>query len=120
MENLDTGSLKINLKQNGNKVTMTWEGESDSRNPMIILTPYFDNLLPELNEKELIIDYTQLKYMNSSTVAPIIQFVKKIDNFQINTIILYDGNSKWQTASFKALQTLSAKMKYITVKGKTP
>lgn len=96
---------------------MTWLGQSDSRNPAIEINPYLDSLLDELKAFELIIKFDDLEYMNSSTVPPIIQFLKKLNTNEVKTLITYNTEKKWQAASFKALETFSSILNFITVKG---
>ncbi len=119
VKNFNKASLKIVISnQGGNKYNMTWIGQSDDRNPSASLNPYLDSLIPALKGSQLVIEYTRLEYMNSSTVPPIIQFIKKLNLNKIKTLIHYDASSKWQSASFKALETLSLMMPHITVKGR--
>lgn len=118
MKNYNSGSLKIVFNQQGGKTKMSWIGQSDDRNPAVSLNPYLDSLIEDLKGTELLVEYRQLEYMNSSTVPPIIQFLKKLNTNGIKTQITYDANSKWQCASFKALETLSLMMNNITVSGK--
>ena len=96
---------------------MTWLGQSDSRNPASELNPYLDQLVDELKSCELTIKFNDLEYMNSSTVPPIIQFLKKLNTSEVTTLITYNAASKWQAASFKALETFSGILNHITVKG---
>ena len=118
MKNFKGGSLEINLSKEGNKNLMQWHGQSVDRSPSALLNPYLDGLINDLKGTELIVDFIKLEYMNSSTVPPIIQFLKNIDASGITTTITYDANSKWQAASFKALETLALMMNNITVTGK--
>jgi len=50
-------------------------------------------------------------------VPPIIQLIKDLEANGIKTFITYNKNAKWQTASFKALETIVRTMKHITVSG---
>ena len=117
MENFSNSSLAIRLNQTGSKTLMSWMGQSDDRNPSLSLNPYLDRLAENLKGTELTIRFAQLEYMNSSTVPPIIQFMKKLDTDGVRTVITYDARSKWQSASFKALETLALMMKNISVRG---
>lgn len=117
MKNLSSDKLSININADGGKVLMTWLGQSDSRNPSTALNPYFESLINDLKACELTIRFDDLEYMNSSTVPPIIKFLKTLNNNEITTIITYDTEKKWQAASFKALETFSGMLNYITVKG---
>ena len=117
MENFTSGALQINISVEDNKAFMTWLGQSDSRNPASELNPYLDSLVDELKPTELTIKFNDLEYMNSSTVPPIIQFLKKLNTNEIKTMITYNATSKWQAASFKALETFSGILNFITVQG---
>lgn len=117
MENFTSGGLKIDIRTEGSNAFMIWLGQSDSRNPASELNPYLDNLVDELKSLELTIKFNDLEYMNSSTVPPIIQFLKKLNTSEVKTLITYNATSKWQAASFKALETFSGILNHITVKG---
>lgn len=116
MANLKDNNLEI-IFEAGNKNLITWKGKSDARDPSSILNPYFDEMLSQLLNKELEVNFTHLEYMNSSTVPPIIQLIKKLEENAIKSVILYDKNSKWQLASFKALETIVRTMNNIEVRG---
>ena len=116
MDNLTSGSLEIKISKDSNRMVMTWLGQSDARNPSVDLNPYLDNVVSGLKNSELLVKFDDLEYMNSSTVPPIIQFLKKLNTSEIKTLITYDSKSKWQAASFKALETFSGMLKFITVK----
>lgn len=114
--NLKDNNLEITL-QSGEKNTITWIGKSESRDPSAVINPFFSNMLAGLKGKELVIRFEDLKYMNSSTVPPIIGFIKSLEEAGIKSKITYDKNSKWQAASFKALETIVRTMNNITVHG---
>jgi hypothetical protein len=118
MKGLTTGSLTIDFKIINNEVILAWCGKSDERNPSEALNPYLDSLIDELKGKIVSLEYLNLEYMNSSTVPPIVQFIKKLNTNNIETKIIYNSKSKWQSASFKALDALSKVMQHITVLGK--
>ncbi|MBN1496590.1 MAG: hypothetical protein JXA07_07465 [Spirochaetes bacterium] len=114
--NLKDSDLEIILTE-GNPNTITWIGKSEARDPSSIINPYFKNIFDKLKGKALEIKFEQLKYMNSSTVPPIIQLIKNLEESGIKSTITYDKDSKWQIASFKALETIVRTMKNISVKG---
>ena len=114
--NLKDENLEIILEE-GKKNILTWVGKSESRDPSSLLNPYFKSIFGKFKGKDLELKFEQLKYMNSSTVPPIIQLIKDLEEHGIRSTITYDNNSKWQAASFKALETIVRTMKNITVKG---
>jgi hypothetical protein len=117
MENIKDGTLSIEIKD-GDSVTMSWLGRSESREPAVVLNPYLTGIVDGMSGKELIVDFTKLEYMNSSTVPPIILLIKNLNTKGVVTKIYYDKESKWQAASFKALETISKSMTVIEVVGK--
>ena len=116
MSNLKDANLEITLNE-GAKNIITWSGKSDARDPSSIINPYFKSIFDKLAGKDLEIKFEQLKYMNSSTVPPIIQLIKDLEEGGIKSVISYDKESKWQVASFKALETIVRSMENIDVKG---
>ncbi|MCP4136693.1 MAG: hypothetical protein GY754_37335 [bacterium] len=115
MENLQEESLEITIVEDNNKNIITWHGRSDTRQPFTVLTPYFDGLIESLKGKDLEIDFKELEYINSETVPPIVQFLKKLNTNSIKTLLIYNKNSKLQAASFKAIETISANMKFLEI-----
>ncbi|MCP4137798.1 MAG: DUF1987 domain-containing protein [bacterium] len=118
MSNYKEGNLEILLAEEGAKNILTWTGKSDDRDPSALLNPYFDGLMDKLKGKALDIEFAKLEYMNSSSVPPIIQLIKKLNTNAIKTVISYDKESKWQSASFKALETIVRAMENVEVVGK--
>jgi hypothetical protein len=114
--NLKDENLEI-LFEEGEKNTLTWVGKSESRDPSSLLNPYFKNISKTFKGKDLEIKFEQLRYMNSSTVPPIIKLIKDLEENGIKSTITYDKNSKWQVASFKALETIVRTMQNISVRG---
>ena len=117
LKNFASNGLKINTHIDGHTAIMNWLGQSDSRNPGAELNPYLDSLVEEMEGLELTINFADLEYMNSSTVSPIIQFLKKLNAQEIQTEVTYKAASKWQSASFKALETFSKILNCLKVKG---
>lgn len=117
MEHLESGSLKILISIKDNVTTLTFEGKSSEREPAKILNPFFEKILSDLRG-ELIVDFRPLDFMNSSTVIPLIQFIKKLEEKEIKTIFYYNKESKWQATSFQAFITITKQLKYINFEGK--
>jgi len=114
--NLKDENLEIKIEE-GQKNVVTWIGKSEARDPSSVINPYFKDIFGKFKGRDLEVKFEQLKYMNSSTVLPIIQLIKDLEKSGIKSIITYDKNSKWQLASFKALETIVRTMENITVKG---
>ncbi len=114
MDRLEFQKLTITAEGKG-PFTIKWLGVSQARDPAASINPYIEKLAGELGAGPVEVDFTELEYMNSSTVTPIIAMCQLFDKKGIATTLRYDAGSSWQTATFKALITLSRVMKNITV-----
>jgi anti-anti-sigma regulatory factor len=119
MDNLKLDDLEIVIT-NGDPTIIKWLGISQSRKPEVTLNPFFEELAQSLGNVAVIVDFTELEYMNSSTVSPIIMLCKKFNEKGIATTIRYSGTSDWQAATFKGLSTLAKVMKNIQVEAVNP
>lgn len=117
MQDFEDGNLKITVTEESDKHTMMWIGQSDARDSAVIVNPYLDEFLNNFKGKELVLDFQNLDYMNSSSIAPIIQFIFKLNKKAIKTAVLYSAALKWQKVSFKAIEALSKAMPSISVIG---
>ncbi|MBN2737459.1 MAG: hypothetical protein JXR70_10800 [Spirochaetales bacterium] len=115
MENLHEGDLILSVSASGKQVILKWQGESRSKDPAGFLDPYLSNLVHSLDDNDLVVDFRELESMNSSTVLPIINLIKKLEEKTINTEILYNENSSWQKASFIPLSAITKIYKHIKV-----
>lgn len=116
MDSLTLGALKIELKQETNTTVMHFKGRSEIRDPNVTLKPYFKNIADQV-QGELRLDFTGLEYMNSSIVSSLLMFIKELNNQAVVTNLFYKKDLKWQLASFKALETISKTLEYISVSG---
>jgi hypothetical protein len=117
MKNLKEGALEINSSISNGKTNIIWLGKSQDRDPGHMLNPYFEGIINEITGTEVSIDFTKLEYMNSSTVTSIINLIRLLDKAKVLTNLKYNKNLKWQSASFKALETITESMTNIKVTG---
>ena len=115
MNSLEMEGLKLELTEKSSKVILMWKGKSRHMNPAMILDPYFSEILDILANKEFTMDFSQLVTMNSSTVPPILSFIKELEEKRINTEIKYDSSLGWQSASFIPISTITRDYKYVKV-----
>ena len=68
--------------------------------------------------KRLILDFSSLTYMNSSTYTPLVKTLERarLGNSQIT--VLYDADQKWQSVSFVALTIFATGDGRVAVVGK--
>ena len=108
MQNLQNIDLTINLSMEDAAMKLVWLGKSTEADPGSVLNPYLDEVIQEAkeNKKKLVVDFSELEYMNSSTIPPIMRMVTNMEKEGIEASIVYKGDLKWQVASFKALENV--------------
>lgn len=119
MDSYKVDELEIEVVR-GNPTIIKWRGVSQGINPGSSINPFFDILVRKLKDEEVVVDFCELEYMNSSTVPPIVNLCKLFDAKKIITTIRYSAASSWQPAIFKGLVTLSRILKNITVESVEP
>jgi hypothetical protein len=117
MRELKEGLLTINIEENEDEVRLKLEGNSRDAEPAIFLDPYFKEILEDMksNGKKLVVDFRNLNSMNSSTVLPIITFVRNLEEGSIRTEIVFDPERNWQKASFIPLSAITKLYKFVKV-----
>ena len=102
-------------------ITIRFIGKSNERNPSKFISPILSDVLHQSDSgnKEIVLDFNELEYMNSSTITPILKILDKATrekNYRIT--IVYRQSLKWQDLSFSALKIFELKDNKIKIMGK--
>ncbi len=100
----EDGRLKLEIHYQPDKVIVIWLGESKEREPIKFIAPVFEKIYQKDSTNPLILDFTKLDYMNSSTVTPIVKQIEKARQLKRKLEIHYKSGLKWQELSFSALR----------------
>lgn len=100
--------LKLNVTLDEDEVNVTWHGSGDLVAPTQDLRPWLDALVAEVGGRTLMFDFSALAYMNSRTIAPLLQVLKSADEAGVFTTLLFDTAQPWQRLVYHNLQGLSA------------
>src|SRR5262249_54826861 len=106
-ENFNREKLSIEIVESATAVDVLWRGMSDTRNPGTALAPFLNKLADQLSGREVTVDFRQFRYMNSAAVAPILQFVKRLDSNGAQVVVLYDRHVDWQRVNFLCMKTIA-------------
>lgn len=96
-------------------ITMDWFGKSIFQNPSERLDPFFNEILAENSRKKIIIRFNHLEYISSSTIQSILKLFRTLNEKNIETTVLYDENSEWQSSAFSAFEILKTVMKNLII-----
>lgn len=101
---IQEGALTIR-REDGDALTLVFEGKSILRDPMEFLQPILFRVLDEAIEAgtRLVLDFRPLEYMNSSTYTPLVKTLERARVGSGQLTVLYDEALKWQSVSFSAL-----------------
>lgn len=102
-------------------ITIRFIGKSNERNPSKFISPILSDVLHQSDSgnKEIVLDFKELEYMNSSTITPILKILDKATrekNYRI--AIVYRQSLKWQDLSFSALKIFELKDNKIKIIGR--
>lgn len=99
-------------------ITIRFIGRSNERNPSKFIYPILSDALNQsaIDRKDIILDFMDLEYMNSSTITPILKILDKVRREETYRItITYNQSLKWQELSFSALKIFETKDKKIRI-----
>ena len=112
-------SLRIDMSEDADTLTMGWFGKSTMRKPGDFLTPIIADLLKRGAEsgRRIVMDFRSLQYMNSSTVTPVIRALEQVRRGTGRMSVLFRPDLKWQHLSFSALKIFETPDARIEIKG---
>ncbi len=118
-DNLSREDFQIQFSEEKDHWTLRWTGSIHTKDPSEFLDPYFEGVLDGAKdaERRIRMDFTQLEYMNSASLPPLIQFLRKVTEEKVHAEFLYDSKRKVQSASFRALEVIAKNSKYAKVTG---
>ena len=105
-ENINENSFQVKAALIDDMVILTFHGKCNERQPAIFLKPYFEKMIGVAfgNKYKIEMDFTNLEYMNSSTITPIVQFLDNIKQKNISLVLKYNKNKFWQESNFSAMK----------------
>jgi hypothetical protein len=114
------GPLSISRNDDEETLVLSFTGKSILRDPTELLQPNLFLVLDEVEEtgKTLVLDFTELSYMNSSTFTPLVKTLEKARRGTCRVRVLYDESQKWQSVSFAALTIFNTTDGRVQVEGK--
>lgn len=115
LNNFEDGKGLIRFDENGIVVI----GEVDSLKSGIFLSNFFKELNEMLSdEAEVKFDITALKYINSTGIKALVEWITKLKNNKpgVKVNFIYDQNVTWQNPCLKPLTVLSPNSVSLTPK----
>jgi anti-anti-sigma factor len=116
----EEGGLAIDVAERGGALVLGWRGRSDAREPGRFLVPVLEAALERARAGgcRLVLDFTSVEYMNSSTFTPIVKLVAQARAAGVRLALEYSLERSWQALSFSALRTFETRDGRVTVSGR--
>ena len=116
----EEGPLAIDELERDGAVVLAWRGRSAAREPGRFLVPLLDGALERARARglRLVLDFTAVEYMNSSTFTPIVKLVAQARAAGVPVALEYSLARSWQALSFSALRTFETRDGRVTVSGR--
>jgi hypothetical protein len=111
--------LTIEVEENDTAICLKWIGKSADRTPGIFINPILNDVIQkgDAEAKEVILDFQDLEFMNSSSVAPIVKTLDRAKRGTSRVTIKYRKSLNWQELSFSALGVFKTKDDRIKIIG---
>lgn len=119
-EGVQEGPLTIRREETAEDLILVFEGKSILRDPTEFLQPILLQVVEEIDAegKRLVLDFSSLAYMNSSTFTPLVKTLERARLGSSRMTVLYDADQKWQSVSFSALKIFATDDDRLAVVGK--
>ena len=114
----ENAGLIISVMRTAGAATIAWTGESDSRSPGDFLNPLIAKLAKELANLNVTLDFSELTYMNSSTVAPLLLCIKSLDATAGSVLVCF-SDADWQRTHVQCVRTISRSLKKVRIEVKS-
>jgi hypothetical protein len=111
--------LKIDVEKGEEAFSVQFHGKSMLRDPNEFVMPILLKTLAEAMEqkKRVVMDFSELTYMNSSTLTPVIKVLERARVGTGEITIAYRKRLKWQDISFSALTIFQTPDRRIAIEG---
>jgi hypothetical protein len=118
-QNISVEALTIRVSRSSGATTVAWGGTGDSRSPADALNPVTQRLCTTLKGGEVVVDFSGLEYVNSATIAPLMQFVRKLAASDCSVLVLFDAETDWQRTHMQCMRTIARTLKGVRVEGRS-
>lgn len=98
-------------------VTIVLEGISDGRNPNVFFENMMNAIAVEIGARPIEIDLRGLEYMNSGTVAALVNMTRDLDAKGVNTLLKFDPSINWQRTNARCMKAIARCLKHLRVDG---
>ncbi len=115
MRTFENEGLMISVHAAGGKTHILFSGKSDSRDPGALIRRVREEIIKTAGKQPALIDISELEFMNSATVSPILDLLKSFNDAAIDTTMIFDTRKDWQRINFNCMKVIVKKFSCVTV-----
>lgn len=118
-EGLQEGPLSVQRLDDERGLVIIFAGKSILRDPSEVLQPALMQVVEEAQaaQRTLVLDFRELKYMNSASFTPVIKTLEKARMNDLSVTVLYSSEKRWQSVSFAALNIFETSDGRVSIEG---
>ena len=109
--------LQIEATASTQGIMLTFTGEVSMSDPASFLSPYLERALQtaKANDVALVLDFSSLSFMNSSSLVPVVEAVRRMGEAGVAGRLVYRRSVSWQRVSYQCMKVLANVYKHVQV-----
>ena len=107
------GELSLVTDESKHELRVRWLGRSVARDADVQLARHLEEIVGGADGRAVVFDFTELQYMNSSTLVPIAKHVRRAHTEERSLVVRFRADVSWQATPFRML-TKIANGKHVT------
>lgn len=107
--------MRVSILEQEGHILVSWRGIFDAINPNITLGEFLAGQADALRSKEVLVDFSKTEFLNSTTLAVMLRFVKELDGIIAKLTLRFDTTESWQMVSFRCMKAISRTLKHTEV-----
>ena len=113
-------SLRVTIDEDNQTIKLSFYGKSKAQSPSDFLNPILQEICSRAikGNKNIILDFYHLEFMNSATVSPIIKLWAQLKTLGISLTVEFNSELMWQKANFMAFSIFEKESKLFNLRAR--
>lgn len=107
--------MRVTVIESEQQVIVTWRGVFDALNPNQTLGEFLTRQCEALRNRDVLVDFSKMEFLNSTTLAVMLRFVKDLDAVTQKLTLKFNTAESWQMVSFRCMKSISRALKHTEV-----
>lgn len=107
--------MRVSVIDQERQVIVSWRGVFDALNPHQTLGEFLWKQQEALRNKDVLIDFSKMEFLNSATLSVMLRFVKELDAITPKLTLKFNTTESWQMVSFRCMKAISRTLKHTEV-----